>query len=54
MRQFFVSTALAALILANPAIAMAQDAGSVLRQTVTIADDPFADARVPVSPPAFC
>ncbi len=53
MRQIFASTALAALVLANPAIATAQDAGSVLRQTVTINEDPFADARVPVSPPAF-
>jgi hypothetical protein len=61
MRQIFLSTGIAAMALASPAIGLAQDAGSglaqdtsgLLRQSVTIIDDPFADARVPVRPPAF-
>lgn len=52
MRHLLVSAGLATLVISCPSIAIAQDA-SGLRQTVTIAEDPFADARVPVSPPAF-
>jgi len=51
MRGFVASASLAAMVLCVPVLAVAQEA-SGLRQTVTI-EDPFADARVPVAPPAF-
>lgn len=51
MRGRIGTASLAAMALCLPGIAIAQDA-SGLRQTVTI-EDPFAEARVPVSPPAF-
>ncbi|MEE4235926.1 MAG: outer membrane beta-barrel protein [Anderseniella sp.] len=51
MRGIFASASMAAIVLCVPALAVAQEA-SGLRQTVII-EDPFADARVPVSPPAF-
>jgi hypothetical protein len=49
MRGRIGTASLAAMALCLPGIAIAQDA-SGLRQTVTI-EDPFAEARVPVSPP---
>ena len=51
MRGFLASASMAAIVLCVPAMVSAQDAFG-LRQTVTI-EDPFADARVPVAPPAF-
>ncbi len=51
MRGFIASASLAAIVLCVPALAVAQEAAG-LCQTVTI-EDPFADARVPVAPPAF-